>query len=86
LFLGWIGIRTDESLDRLIKTQRMQRLNIQFPRELKAKLDALRKQGTTASGLIRNLVERWFREITDKRIRRGVFRSVPELIAASKII
>jgi transposase len=27
-----------------------------------------------------NLVERWFREITDKRIRRGVFRSVPELI------
>ena len=29
-----------------------------------------------------NLVERWFREITDKAIRRGVFRSVPELIAA----
>jgi transposase len=26
-----------------------------------------------------NLVERWFREITDKRIRRGVFRSVPDL-------
>ena len=29
-----------------------------------------------------NLVERWFREITDKRIRRGSFQSVPELIAA----
>ena len=29
-----------------------------------------------------NLVERWFREITDKRIRRGSFRSVSELIAA----
>jgi transposase len=29
-----------------------------------------------------NMVERWFREITDKRIRRGVFRRVPELIAA----
>jgi transposase len=29
-----------------------------------------------------NLVERCFREITHKRIRRGVFRSVPELIAA----
>jgi len=29
-----------------------------------------------------NLIERWFREITDKRIRRGVFRSVKELIAA----
>jgi hypothetical protein len=27
-------------------------------------------------------VERWFREITDKRIRRGSFRNVPELIAA----
>ena len=29
-----------------------------------------------------NLVERWFRDITDKAIRRGVFESVPELIAA----
>jgi transposase len=29
-----------------------------------------------------NLVERWFGEITRKRIRRGVFRNVPELIAA----
>lgn len=27
-----------------------------------------------------NLVERWFAQITDKRIRRGVFRSVPQLI------
>ena len=31
-----------------------------------------------------NLVERWFREITDKRIRRGTFKSVPDLIAAIK--
>ena len=31
-----------------------------------------------------NLVERWFRDITDKRIRRGSFRNVPELIAAIK--
>ncbi len=29
-----------------------------------------------------NLVERWFGEITDKRIRRGVFKSEPELIDA----
>jgi transposase len=29
-----------------------------------------------------NMVERWFREITDKRIRRGSFCSVPELISA----
>ena len=29
-----------------------------------------------------NLIERWFREITDKRIRRGVFKSVDSLIQA----
>lgn len=29
-----------------------------------------------------NLVERWFGEITRKKIRRGVFKSVPALIAA----
>ena len=27
-----------------------------------------------------NMVERWFHEITDKRIRRGSFKNVPELI------
>lgn len=35
---------------------------------------------TSASWL--NLIERWFRRITDDQIRRGVFRSVKELIAA----
>jgi transposase len=29
-----------------------------------------------------NLVERWFREITEKRLRRGSFQSVPELVEA----
>jgi transposase len=29
-----------------------------------------------------NMVERWFREITQKAIRRGVFKSVPDLVAA----
>lgn len=29
-----------------------------------------------------NVIERWFRDITDRRIRRGVFRSVAELEAA----
>jgi transposase len=29
-----------------------------------------------------NLVERWFKELTDKRLRRGVFTSVAHLIAA----
>ena len=29
-----------------------------------------------------NMVERWFAELTDKMIRRGVFHSVPELVTA----
>jgi transposase len=29
-----------------------------------------------------NLVERWFKELSDRRIRRGVFTSVPDLIEA----
>ena len=44
---------------------KMIRVLIQLPRPLKAKLDALRKQGTTSSGLIRNLVEQHF--ATEKR-------------------
>ena len=34
----------------------------------------------TASSWL-NLVERWFRDLTDKRIRRESFDSVPDLIA-----
>ncbi len=37
---------------------KMQRVMIQLPASLKAKLDALRKQGTTSSGYIRALLER----------------------------
>ena len=37
---------------------------------------------TSASWL--NMVERFFRDITTERLRRGVFRSVPDLIAAIK--
>ena len=29
-----------------------------------------------------NLIERWFRDLTTRRIRRGVFRNVPDLMAA----
>lgn len=29
-----------------------------------------------------NLIERWFREITQKRLRRGVFKNVPQLVQA----
>jgi len=40
---------------------KMVRLNVQLPVTVKAKLDALRTQGTTTSGFIRSLVEREFR-------------------------
>ena len=37
---------------------------------------------TPTSSFWLNLVERWFRDLTDKRIRRGAFKSVPQLIQA----
>jgi transposase len=36
---------------------------------------------TPTSGSWLNQVERWFAKITEQRIRRGVFKSVDELIA-----
>jgi hypothetical protein len=35
----------------------------------------------TYSSLL-NLIERWFKELNDKRLRRGVFTSVADLTAA----
>ncbi len=32
-----------------------------------------------------NLVERWFRELTERRLRRGVFTSVPDLVDAIEL-
>jgi hypothetical protein len=43
-------------------TMKMERLIIQVPAPLKAKLDALRKQGWTASGLIRYVLEEHFKK------------------------
>jgi ribosomal protein L31E len=40
---------------------KMQRINITIPITLKAKLDAERKRGTSAAGLIRHLLERHFK-------------------------
>lgn len=41
---------------------KMVRLLIQVPEPVKAKLDALREQGTTASGFIRHLLEAHFKQ------------------------
>ncbi len=38
-----------------------QRINIQLPVTLKTKLDAERKRGTSAAGLIRHLLEQYFK-------------------------
>ena len=53
--------------------------------EVKAWLEAHQRfhfQFIPTSSSWLNLVERWFGEITRKRIRRGSFQSVEELIAA----
>lgn len=55
---------------------KMVRILIQLPEVLKAKLDALRTQGTTVSGFIRNLVEREFHRAprtgrTGREARKG---------------
>ena len=40
---------------------KMTRMVIQLPQPLKAKLDAERKRGTSAAGLIRHLLEQHFK-------------------------
>jgi len=40
---------------------KMERMLIQIPKRLKAKLDAERKRGTSAAGLIRHLLEQYFK-------------------------
>jgi hypothetical protein len=46
----------------------MTKVLIQLPTDLKAKLDALRSQGYTASGFIRALLER---ELNQPHIKKG---------------
>ncbi len=40
---------------------KMKRMLIQVPKRLKSKLDAERKRGTSAAGLIRHLLEEYFK-------------------------
>ena len=47
---------------------KMERVLIQLPTDLKAKLDSLRAQGYTASGFIRALLER---ELNQPHIKKG---------------
>ena len=43
-------------------SMKMVRMLIQVPEPLKARLDALRQEGTTASGFIRHLLEAHFKQ------------------------
>lgn len=40
---------------------KLARMNISIPIQLKTKLDAERKRGTSAAGLIRHLLEQYFK-------------------------
>lgn len=40
---------------------KMERMLIQIPKRLKMKLDAERQRGTSAAGLIRHLLEQYFK-------------------------
>jgi transposase len=79
-FLQLINVKTPSDLDlHLIvdnygthKHQRVQKWLKRHPR--------FHLHFTPTSSSWANMVERWFREITDKRIRRGSFKSVPDLI------
>ena len=48
---------------------KMVRMLIQVPEPVKAKLDALRRQGYTASGYIRSLLERELNQTTSRKGR-----------------
>lgn len=50
---------------------KMERVFIQLPKPLKAKLDALRVKGYTASGFIRALLEREFQPNPKRKEREG---------------
>ena len=50
---------------------KMVRLIIQLPQPLKARLDGMRAQGTTASGFIRFLLEREFNQPAAKPPKKG---------------
>jgi len=45
----------------------MVKLLISVPKRIKVQLDALRKEGTSASGFIRNLLEKEFKYRKDMR-------------------
>jgi transposase len=81
-FLKLIDASTDPSLDlHLVADNYATHKHPQVVRWLK-RHPRFHMHFTPTSSSWLNLVERWFRELTQKRLRRGTFRSVRELQAA----
>src|SRR3989338_1088643 len=83
-FLQVINVKTPPELDlHLIVDNYVTHKHVRVQRWLKRHPRFHLHFIPTSSSWV-NMVERWFRDITDKRIRRGSFGSVPELITAIK--
>ena len=59
------------------------RVLIQVSREWLARHPRFNMHFTPTSASWLNMIERFFRDLTTERLRRGVFTSVPELVAAT---
>ncbi len=81
-FLKLINESTDPSLDLHLICDNYATHKHPAVRRWLARHPRFHVHFTPTSSSWLNLVERWFRELTDKRIRRGVFKSVRELVAA----
>ncbi|QVL31345.1 IS630 family transposase [Telmatocola sphagniphila] len=81
-FLKRIDAATDPSLDLHLIVDNYATHKHSKVRRWLARHSRFHMHFTPTSSSWMNLVERWFRDLTDKRLRRGTFRSVPQLIQA----
>jgi hypothetical protein len=80
LFLKLIETATDPSLDLYLILDNYATHKHPKVRRWLARHPRFHVHFTPSSNSWVNLVERLFRDLTDKRLRRGTFRSVPQLI------
>jgi transposase len=81
-FLDLLDVRVPRGLDVHIIMDNYSTHKTPLIRNWFAKRPRFHVHFTPTYGSWLSLVERWFAELTNKRIRRGTFRSVPELKAA----
>jgi transposase len=81
-FLDLLDVRVPRGLDMHIIMDNYSTHKTPLIRNWFAKRPRFHVHFTPTYGSWLSLVERWFAELTNKRIRRGTFRSVPELKAA----